>query len=389
MTKLFFTLASLSLLATTAVSAPLDERSVSFISDNDLVDAKGLKLNLDILDDLHLLKRKASKFCQEFDNDLVDAKNAKVNVNALNGLHLLKRKATKFCQTSDDDLVDAKGLKINLDLLNNLHLLDRSSQVVDDLLRRSEAPGLEERGCSKKVIQDNDLVDLKGLKAFLNILRRSATESTSEDTTAVEKRGPRIVQYHDSDLLDLSNLGVNVNVLSGRPLYCVPVHHHPKPTHKPTPTHHHTHKPTRKPTHKPTRKPTFTPKPPKHTTTRKHTTHKPTHKPTTTKHHPKPTHKPPTCPGGWHHVPSGSTCGSVYSSDNDLIDLKDLSINVCILDLTGTCGKSSGKHQGGYTCSSAGGCCVKKVPATKVEEDNDLIDLKDIGINIGLLNGLL
>ncbi|CAD6949474.1 unnamed protein product [Tilletia laevis] len=399
MVRILSTLTSIALVAAVASAIPLEERSVKVVHDNDGVDAKGAKIGLNLLNNLHLfddghiLKRKATKIVH--DNDLVDAKNLKLNLNLLNDLDILKRKATTFVHDNDlvdakglklglnllndidllkrkatsfvddDDLIDLKNTKINLDLLKNLHILKRGSNALDAIIARSEDKAVEARGCSTNVVHDNDLIDLKNLKAVLNVLSRSTPE----------KRGSKSVSYSDNDLLDLKDLGVNVNILSGRPQYCVPVPHTPKPTQKPTRTPKPTPKPTRTPKPTTTRKPTTT----KHTTTKKHIT---------TKHTPKPTQKPPTsCPSGFDHVSHGSTCGSVYESDNDLIDLKDLTINVCILDFSGKCGKDSGKKSPSWTCQTAGGCCVQKgTKSTTVVDDDDLFDLKNIGINLGLLN---
>jgi len=423
MVQLSFGIVSLALAATTLVSAvPLEERkapSHTFVSDNDLVDAKNLNIDLDLLNNLDILKRKApsttfksdndgvdlkglkidldllnnldllgwhhhktqstpkskgktssksgSKTTFIGDNDLVDAKNINIDVDALNNADILKRAASKSkgktTIISDNDLIDLKNLKLNLNLLNNLDLLKRSEEIIGNIVARSEGSGLEERGrsCSTKFVSDNDLIDLKNLKAFLSILRRDEPAAEEE---ALSKRG---VYYSDNDLLDLKDLGVNINVLSGRPRYCVPVH-------RPTPT----PKPTKKPTHTP--RPTTTKKTPCTTTTTTKKTPKPT---------PKPTKKPqPTCSRGYDFVSYGSTYGDVVVSDNDLIDLKDLSINVCILDFSGKCGKDSGrKPASSWTCQSSEGCCVKKgTKSTTVVDDDDLLDLKNIGINLGILN---
>lgn len=94
----------------------------------------------------------------------------------------------------------------------------------------------------------------------------------------------------------------------------------------------------------------------------------------------------------------------VNKNDNDLLDLKNLSIDLNILSLGGKTSKSTTTTDKDYKCESDEGCCVKvshghgsdscQSGYTFVDEghnvynynDNDLLDLKGLTIDLNILS---
>lgn len=78
----------------------------------------------------------------------------------------------------------------------------------------------------------------------------------------------------------------------------------------------------------------------------------------------------------------------VNENDNDLLDLKDITIDINILSSTPK--KETKKADKADKCSGDAGCCVKIVDGghnVKNTNDNDLVDAKGLNLSLNLLNG--
>ncbi|KAK0553892.1 hypothetical protein OC846_000733 [Tilletia horrida] len=357
-------------------------RKITLVQDSDLVDAKGMKIVTNLFNDFE--KRKATKITQVVDDDLIDAKGMKVVTNMFNDFE--KRDPhRKITQLVDDDLVDAKGMKVVTNIGNDFEKRDphrKVTQIFDDDLIDAKgakivtnwANDFEKRKATKITqVADNDLIDAKGMKIEFNALNDFERRSTaadeaqegdallardSESSSAAERRS--FFSYSENDILDLSNMGVNLNLLNGKSHYCISLphtfHYQPSSYYK---SHH----------HRPSSRPNY-------------------YKSNGHYHH--------SCPSNYKHVSYQSTCGSAYYSDNDLVDLKDTSFNVCILNLGGSCSNHA-DNAPRWKCTSRHGCCVRRnshayyashhhKSGTTVVHDNDGLDLKGSKVNINALN---
>ncbi|KAL9940681.1 hypothetical protein V8E36_000169 [Tilletia maclaganii] len=321
---------------------------VKQIADDDLVDAKGLKLIANVADDFE--RRSATHIKQVADNDLVDAKKVKVVVNALNDFER-REPYHKITQIADNDLVDAKGLKLIANIANDFE--KRSATHI-------------------KQVAENDLVDAKKVKVAVNALndfeRRSdnvsedlEARSAAEEDSPLERRG--IFSYSDDDIIDLKNLGINLDLLSGKSHYCLSLPHH----FEWSGSNGRKWRPHSRPSKRPGQ---YNARPKKNKGWKGHNYHR-------------------SCPANYKH-------GDAYYSDNDLLDIKGLTLNVCLLSDTGACDTTSYTDNiASWKCTSRHGCCVRrhrhhhggKKTTTTIVQDNDGVDLKGTKIGVNVLNG--
>ena len=123
MTKII-SLSVLALAISMANAVPTGKGNIVQYSDPDVVDAKNLGVDVNVLSDKehkkpghrggHKWGHKSSdsgNIVQYSDPDVIDAKNAKV------GVDILKRHEGKVVQYSDPDVVDAKNAKVGVDIL--------------------------------------------------------------------------------------------------------------------------------------------------------------------------------------------------------------------------------------------------------------------------------
>jgi len=246
-------------------------------------------------------------------------------------------------QKEDNDLIDAKNLGIDLNLLNSIS--GRSNvDAAFDILRRAnynvDSLSLTKRGTGD--MWQFDEGDHTCYCAKKSSCSTSSAKSFKPVVTSTD--APRVYA----------------------------------PSSTPTPTTHHHKEHKAAPT----------------STTHHHHHHHESEKVATSTHwhneKPKPTHKAaPSCPSGWKHAGEGDI---IQESDNDLIDLKNLNININILN-------SEGKQESSKTVPASdkptcGGkyCCYKsekKSGSVIQKSDDDLLDLKNTHVGLNLLNGIL
>ncbi|PWN33169.1 uncharacterized protein FA14DRAFT_179823 [Meira miltonrushii] len=93
---------------------------------------------------------------------------------------------------------------------------------------------------------------------------------------------------------------------------------------------------------------------------------------------------PGKCPNGYQTARRGDTM--IVEQDNDLVDLKGLTINLDILNFGGSAAKKQ-KAQNGQRCDAETCCYQEGSGFTEIDQDNDLIDAKGINIDLCILSG--
>lgn len=308
-------------------------------------------------------------------------------------------------QYNDPDLLDLKDLSISLNILN---FGQNGEKEGDSTVPVTDKPTCKNDTCCYKptgscpdgyqyasggdVIQynDPDLVDLKGLSVSLDILNFFKDSKSSTSTPASNKpkcesnaccykpvesvEGGKcpdgyshasqgdVIQTNDPDLVDAKGLSVILNILNFGQDNTKTGSKSVSASDKPTCD-----------------------------------SNSCCYKTTTSS----------SCPAGYTHVKQGDV---IQTNDPDLIDLKDLSISLNILNF-GSNGKQTGSStkpaSDKTTCDSAS-CCVKTTKPSKGSNGNkgtcpsgykqvsqgdkiqtndpDLVDLKDLSISLNILN---
>lgn len=410
----------------------------SQVSDNDLVDAKNANIGINILKKrqsdealydyfIHHVwgpqqsKRKLAPalpalpvISQSSDNDLVDAKNSKVKIDALNNLHVRLLQGAP-----DDDQIGLQDLGNNANAVNDLFLrrgsiLDTSDNDLVDLknlnVNVNAANGLlQHRGSILDTTSDNDLVDLKNLAADVNVLNRDAIEEALSilrranypvDNMLRKRSTADMYQEVQGDYTCLCSKTLSPPKCNSPPHQLKPKH---KPKHKPSvvPSSvvHHTKQFTL-----PVVRPTINAavKTPVYSGITPVTTILPvsTVAPSVVSSVvssvvpsvvPSPVIPAPVveCPPGWTHAAAETI---MQSTDNDLIDIKNLKLDINILSKTGET-QSSKKNVPASDQPRCTGdaCCYKQsaAPVVKQSKDNDLLDLKNIHVGLNALNNLI
>ncbi|UZJ52756.1 hypothetical protein CBS101457_002076 [Exobasidium rhododendri] len=417
-------------------------------------------------------------FVQTFDDDAVDAKNLNLNVNALNSApgnskgasskgssgktvnhHHHLHSGSSTVQSSDDDLVDLQDLKTNVNVLNSnwkrkgdylgnydqdlLHYKGHHRSLHEGLRRQQDGydHAVEkmlflDRSDGAAQSSDNDGIDAKDLSVNVDALNsvrgiRSVIEDEDDDLSSVKKSrsdpdtSHHIIKRSDIDkALDvLRRADYNVDSLTkgkrsesgmwqydegDHTCYCakksscasdspskslkvsatptlfaptrLPIVHHHQSYVKasdidasssimlPQTQHHHHH----------------------HSSTSASTSTAIGASTTLLVEKPRPTHYPAhTCPSGYTKAGRGEV---MQSSDNDLADLKNLVVNINVLN-------SEGKETSKKTVSASkrpicegAYCCYAPQKAGKSvtqKSDDDVLDLKKTSLGLSLLNGIL
>lgn len=293
---------------------------------------------------------------------------------------------------NDNDLVDAKNLKVGVDVLKR-----EATDFSLDLIRRGHSS--YNAGHNVFNYNDDDLIDAKDILAAIDILKRAnfnyAPESWKRGIEGADRLFLRGTDDDDCVCKSKpppSNDGScdNEPSTSAQP----PHSFAPTPSTTSSKKHHH-HQTTAKSSKFTTKTKTHVATPTSKTHSKTHT-HTKTHSDKTTSTKTTST-STPTCSSGYTYYNGGSNV--VNENDNDLVDLKNLTLDIDILGLGGKKEKSTTSHDSGYKCQSKHGCCVKPGKGcasgfTYINEghniynsnDNDLIDLKDLTIDLNILS---
>lgn len=328
------------------VNSRPSQRDIIQTSDDDLVDAKNAHVNIDVLNfgkrggKKHCFKGKDGQIIQYSDNDLLDLKNLGINIAALNSVH-----PRDITQTADDDAIDAKNAHVNIDLLNTFNKRATVDAAMD-VLRRADYD-VDLLSMSKRAV--NEMYQYTDNTHTCFCAAKKACESPSTPTafpSAKPKSTNAHKKHHDHHK-------THSHVLVPSPSH--PAAHHHK---------HHDHSVTS----------TFAP------------IRTPSKEPTSSSGAiVRPTATAPSCAAGWKHASAGQV---IQETDNDLVDLKHLNLDIDILNFGG--GKTSKSVPAAEKPTCTGDyCCYKTEKVAKVvqKSDNDVVDLQNLGLNGNLLNG--
>lgn len=341
--KISFILAAASLAAAVPFKSHNGGHNVENINDNDLVDAADAVVLADVLDKRVSFRNGGHNVLNSIDSDVVDSKDPLALVD------VLKR------EPSQGKVVRSFGNK-------------------NAVLTKRDPSRIYNAGHNIVNNEDSDLIDSKDLVAAVELLKRANFDFTS-DSWKRDFGGSNLMlrNYKNEDCVCRAKpskdscsggSGGHKNNFNASPKHTT-THHW---NHAPTRTHHATHHAAASPTHHHSNKGNG--------------------------------HGHHSCASGWSYVNGGH---NVYNeNDSDVLDLKDLTLDISVLSLEGKPSKSTtGRYQD--KCHGNYGCCVRKSSNNHGscksgysyvnkghnvynKNDNDLVDLKNLTLDIDILS---